>query len=246
MNQPFFPIQKPLIVVGTISTHYGVKAAYSNHLPIDLIEYRLDSILLELDFAEGIIALQRSLQERSLPVLLTIRSKKEGGMFELSDCERSELFEKFFPYVDCVDLEWQEYSKLSTIYSLYKNGGKKIILSIHSLSEFIDLNKLIASLPDIKLLNPDFVKVAVRIENLRQLKQLTELFFSFPKIPWSLMGIGEFSHLSRIVLSALGSRLVYGYIDKPAALGQPSVLDLKENFQRLGIIAKNQSLPQAL
>ncbi|QSR88470.1 type I 3-dehydroquinate dehydratase [Methylacidiphilum caldifontis] len=233
-----FPIEKSLIIVGSISTRYGIKSAFENHLPIDLLEYRLDSILLELSLKEAIAELQGALCCRSLPALLTIRSKKEGGLIELSDSERSDLFERFYPFVDSVDLEWQQLSKIFKVYSLYKKGGKKIILSIHTLDRFLDLDGFVSSLPQIQQLEPDFVKLAVRIENLSQLKALTNLFFSFPDIPWALMGIGDYSTLSRVVLSALGSRLVYGYVDKPAALGQPSVLDLKESFQRLGIIKK--------
>ncbi|ACD83767.1 type I 3-dehydroquinate dehydratase [Candidatus Methylacidiphilum infernorum] len=234
------PIEKSLIIVGSISTRYGVKTAFDNHLAVDLLEYRLDSILLDMNVKEALEELQSTLGCRTLPALLTIRSKKEGGMLQLSDGQRIELFERLYPFVDSVDLEWQEFPKVFQVYSLYKKGGKKIILSIHSLDRFLNLETLLSSLPEIKRLEADFVKLAVRIEELSQLKTLTNLFFSYPDIPWALMGIGKYSTLSRIVLSALGSRLVYGYVDRPAALGQPSVFDLKESFQRLGIIGKER------
>ena len=58
-----------------------------------------------------------------------------------------------------------------------------------------------------------------------------------PPIPWhsigpiepiAVMGLGPYAGQSRSVLTALGSRLVYGWLDKPAAPGQPSAAEVRK------------------
>jgi 3-dehydroquinate dehydratase-1 len=42
------------------------------------------------------------------------------------------------------------------------------------------------------------------------------------------MGVGPHAAQSRSVLAGLGSRLVYGYLDQPAAPGQPSAAAVRK------------------
>jgi 3-dehydroquinate dehydratase-1 len=42
------------------------------------------------------------------------------------------------------------------------------------------------------------------------------------------MGLGPHAAQSRSVLTALGSRLVYGYLDEAAAPGQPSAAEVRK------------------
>jgi 3-dehydroquinate dehydratase-1 len=42
------------------------------------------------------------------------------------------------------------------------------------------------------------------------------------------MGLGPYAAQSRAVLTALGSRLAYGYLDQAAAPGQPSAAEVRK------------------
>jgi 3-dehydroquinate dehydratase-1 len=49
-----------------------------------------------------------------------------------------------------------------------------------------------------------------------------------PEWPLAVMGLGPYAAQSRSVLTALGSRLVYGYLDQAAAPGQPSAAEVRK------------------
>jgi 3-dehydroquinate dehydratase-1 len=60
------------------------------------------------------------------------------------------------------------------------------------------------------------------------LQQLAALLVNHPGWPLAVMGLGPYASQSRSVLTALGSRLIYGYLDQPAAPGQPSAAEVRK------------------
>ena len=58
------------------------------------------------------------------------------------------------------------------------------------------------------------LKIAARIKSWRDLQQLAALLVNHPDWPLAVMGLGPYAAQSRSVLTALGSRLVYGYLDQ--------------------------------
>ena len=72
------------------------------------------------------------------------------------------------------------------------------------------------------------LKIAAQIKSWRDLQQLASLLLNHPEWHLAAMGLGPYAAQSRSVLTALGSRLVYGYLDKAAAPGQPSAAEVRK------------------
>jgi 3-dehydroquinate dehydratase-1 len=72
------------------------------------------------------------------------------------------------------------------------------------------------------------LKIAAQIKSWRDLQQLAAILVNHPDWHVAVMGLGPAAAQSRSVLTALGSRLVYGYLDKPAAPGQPSAAQVRK------------------
>src|SRR5437016_2458980 len=56
------------------------------------------------------------------------------------------------------------------------------------------------------------LKIAARIKSWHDLQQLAALLMNHPDWPLAVMGLGPYAGQSRAVLTALGSRLIYGYL----------------------------------
>ena len=65
----------------------------------------------------------------------------------------------------------------------------------------------------------DIVKIATLLNGARDLAVLLQLQAS-ARTPLATMGMGPLGKVSRLVLAAAGSRLNYGYLDKPQVPGQ--------------------------
>ena len=57
---------------------------------------------------------------KNLPIILTIRSRKEGGEHNLSDKERTELFDLLIPFTDIVDIELSSTAILAPVVEAAK------------------------------------------------------------------------------------------------------------------------------
>jgi 3-dehydroquinate dehydratase-1 len=77
------------------------------------------------------------------------------------------------------------------------------------------------------------LKIAGHIASWRDLQRLAALLVNYPERQIAVMGLGPHAPQSRSVLAALGSRLVYGWLDKPAAPGQPSAADVRKMIETL-------------
>jgi 3-dehydroquinate dehydratase-1 len=79
----------------------------------------------------------------------------------------------------------------------------------------------------------DIVKIATHLRGAQDLAVLL-LLQGGAKVPLATMGMGPLGKVSRLVLAAAGSRLNYGYLDKPQVKGQWPALEL---VRRIGEVA---------
>ena len=86
------------LIVGTISTNAGLSHLIEAPQGIDLVEVRLD-LLLSNGVAPKLI--QQALAQRSVPALLTLRTRDEGGAFNWRSRQRVLFFMAFiFPLAE--------------------------------------------------------------------------------------------------------------------------------------------------
>ena len=219
-----FPTHTPT-VIGTIMTAPGLRFLGRAGLASDAAEVRVDALLAD---KVGLDKIEAALAKRQVPVLLTLRIPPEGGKREWIARERREIFLRLMPHVEAVDLELATFATLRPVAEAARQQKKTVILSAHAIESPL-LPAQIAKWIELSGAQPDAIlKIAGLIESWRDLQQLAAVLVNHPDRPVAVMGLGPYAAQSRSVLAALGSRLVYGYLDRPAALGQPSAAEVRK------------------
>lgn len=220
-------------IVGTVTTSGGLSFLRAES-PAHLVEIRLDALR---EAGVPLQDLRASLAERTRPALLTLRAPEEGGRRHWTEGERERLLEEFFPAVDAIDVEYRSLDSWRAWWERARAEGKWRILSVHWLERSPGEERIREYGSFLERAEPDWAKIALRLREPEDLRSLVRLLLDHRSQAWALMGLGPWAGLSRIVLSALGSELVYGYLDEPAAPGQPSVEELALGLRRLGLAA---------
>ena len=219
-----FPDKHP-VVLGTVTTARGLRCLAQKGSAADAIEVRVDALLAEKVSVETIEA---ALRAKKKPVLLTLRIPPEGGQIAWKVKARRELYLRLLPVVEAIDVELATARAMQPVIDQARRTGKTVVLSAHAIlkpatqAQFARWTGQYAPLP------ATILKIAARIKSWRDLQQLAALLVNHPEWHLAVMGLGPYAAQSRSVLTALGSRLVYGYLDKAAAPGQPSAAEVRK------------------
>ena len=219
-----FPDQQPT-VLGSIITGAGLRLLARETSAADAIEVRVDALLAEKVPVEKIEA---ALKSRQRPVLLTVRIPKEGGQLHMPVVKRRALYLQLLPHVEAIDVELATMKAMAPIVAEARRTGKTVVLSAHAIAKPATLAHFARWVKQFDAAPRTILKVAAQIKNWRDLQQLAALIVNHPEWPVAVMGLGPYASQSRLVLAALGSRLVYGYLDQPAAPGQPSAAEVRK------------------
>lgn len=224
MAQPkSIPWRKPCLRIGTISTVEGLKKLAKKQPLADLIEVRYD-ILRQAGMEAD--QLRAHLQKRQNPVLLTLRTMREGGAYPWKSRERVLLFLELLPDVDAIDVELQNIPLVREVLAAARTQGRGIILSAHSMTRKLTLGRGERWLEHFRRYRADVYKLAALARTRKDLGVLARLVLDHPELRLGAMAVGPMATLSRQVLPVLGSRLVYGYLDAPTAKGQPALEEI--------------------
>jgi 3-dehydroquinate dehydratase-1 len=219
-----FPEAHP-VVLGTVTTPSGLPFLSRKKIPADAVEIRIDALLAEKVPVDKIEA---ALRTKKHPVLLTLRIPAEGGQCAWKVAERRELFLRLLPLVEAIDVELATARAMQPVLDEARRMGKTIVLSAHAIEKPASPAQIARWLGQFPPLPATILKIAARIKSWRDLQQLAALLVNHPDWPLAVMGLGPYAAQSRAVLMALGSRLVYGYLDQPAAPGQPSAAEVRK------------------
>ena len=219
-----FPESHP-VVLGTVTTPSGLRCLARKKLPVDAVEVRVDALLAGKVPVEEIEA---ALRTKRHPVLLTLRIAAEGGQRAWKVAERRELFLRLLPYVEAIDVELATARAMRTVIDEARRTGKTVVLSAHAIEKPASPAQVARWVWRFDPLPATILKIAARIKSWRDLQQIAALLVNHPEWPLAVMGLGPYAAQSRAALMALGSRLVYGYLDQPAAPGQPSAAQARK------------------
>jgi len=219
-----FPKAHP-VVLGTVTTPSGLRYLARKELPVDAVEVRIDALLAQKMPVEEIEA---ALRKKKHAVLLTLRIAAEGGQYAWKVADRRNLFLRFLPRVEAIDVELATARAMQPVIDEARRTGKTVVLSAHAIEKPASSAQVARWVGRFDPLPSTILKIAARIRSWRDLQQLAALLVNHPDWPLAVMGLGPYAAQSRSVLMALGSRLVYGYLDQPAAPSQPSAAEVKK------------------
>ena len=206
------------LIVGTISTADGLEHLARPPAGIDLAEVRLDLLLSKGVEPEKILA---AMAKKEIPILLTLRTREEGGAFNWRSRQRVLFFLAFLPFADVVDLELTNLPRLGRVLRAIRRSRRDLVLSSHSLKRKLTPLRLKRLLAEFRKTRAAVYKIVGLARRTRDLRTLAEPLLTLPHMRLAILASGPLATASRLSLPALGSRLVYVHLDEPAAPGQP-------------------------
>jgi len=185
-----------------------------------VIELRLDALRSRPDW--------NTLSRIELPVILTVRGRKEGGMFKGSESERvSLILEGISQIRPCVDVEFSTgKALLSRVIEAAKREGCGVILSHHNIAGTPEPAALLRIARRMEEFTCDFLKVVTMCRSWRDTKRILN-FILEGKVklskPLISFGMGRQGVVTRFLSLVLGNPVIYAAAGRKAAPGQPDL-----------------------
>ncbi len=174
----------------------------------------------------------KKLGKAGLPLIITVRSRKEGGKFPIPDRERISLFSALMPFADMVDVELSSSKRLKNVIKSAKRQNKKIIISYHNFKTTPGVRKLQDIIKKGRDAGGDAVKIAAFAKGRNDLLSLTRILIDFKDL--IVIAMGSYGMSSRVFFPMLGSLLTYGSITGETAPGQLPLRIIKKEFELYG------------
>lgn len=209
-----------LCVTVTADTSAELRTRRDQAGDADLVELRLDTV------ADPSAA--AALAGRRKPVIVTCRSRAQGGHFKGSEEERRAILNDALALgAEFVDLEWQS----SCADLIDKTGGRRIVLSHH---DFHGVPSDLQNIAQAMLASgAEVVKIAVAASRLSDSLTLRAIARK-TRVPMAVIAMGEAGIPSRVLASWMGACWTYaGEGVAPGQIGAARMID-EYRFRHLG------------
>lgn len=184
---------------------------------IDIIEIRIDQFTrVDAKYIKDNIIVRKKL---NLPLILTIRSKKEGGKKNIRDERKLNIFRDIIPLIDAVDIELRSPIIMEVI-DFAKRGNKKIIISSHNFKSTPINEDLTDIIRKAKKKGANIVKIATKANSIDDVNRLMQFTQQNKNKNIIVISLGNIGAISRLCFPIVGSLITYSYIDKPFGIGQ--------------------------
>ena len=218
------------LVVGTVCTDLNFPVDVIEK--IDILEVRVD--MLPVQNTSDVIRIVRSIKHKyGKPIIATVRSKDEGGLRQIDDDQRYDIFKEIIQFAEILDVELSSKNLVEKILLLCKEHNKYSMLSYHNLSETPKNNVLENIIQKGKKLGAAFVKIAAKANHKEDLSNLIHFTIENRNAGIVTISLGSIGLASRLINPLIGSLMTYGYIDAVSAPGQISAFDIIEHIRLL-------------
>ena len=182
----------------------------------DMLELRVDGLL-----NSGMALEELETIRLSLPILLTVRTPEEGGLYPFEHTQsRADIAMRLLPLAAALDWEIAHLAEVSHLVEAAKKTGVSIIASAHNFVQTPTEEECLTQEKRARALGADVVKFAFALNNAEDMLTGVNLLRRAAG-PMAVMGMGSLGPVSRLLYAQHGSCLVYGYFgDAPTAPGQ--------------------------
>jgi len=219
--------RKPSIVAVIASLRDFDDISSMSSRSFDLCELRIDKLLPSLD------DLPPRVRELPLAKIATVRDPLEGGANSIPESTRLNLFVRWLPFCDSIDVELRNLSRFSKLIQEAESTGKEVIVSFHDFAKTPKLEELQEMFDRSGRVPHRIFKVATTVSEWSDVEILVHLIQDNPEFRVAAMGMGALGKLSRLVLARLGSCLAYGSLGAAAVPGQWPVARLSDLLSEL-------------
>ena len=209
----------------------------------DIMEWRIDYYEAGIKDNEKLIATAKALRDvvGELPILVTFRTKNEGGVLELAEDEYLDLVATVVTnrLGDAVDIElFHDEERVKDLVKQAHNYNVVVIMSNHDFEKVPAKDVIEFRLKKMADLGADVPKLACMphsADDVLTLLNATNDARKALSTPIITMAMADLGKVSRIAGQVFGSCLSFGAVGKTSAPGQLSIGDLRnaENYLEL-------------
>lgn len=209
----------------------------------DIMEWRIDYYEAGIKDNEKLIATAKALRDvvGELPILVTFRTKNEGGVLELGEDEYLDLVATVVTnrLGDAVDIElFHDEERVKDLVKRAHNYNVVVIMSNHDFEKVPAKDVIEFRLKKMAELGADVPKLACMPHSADDVLTLLSATNDAHKAlanPIITMAMADLGKVSRIAGQVFGSCLSFGAVGKTSAPGQLSIEDLRnaENYLEL-------------
>lgn len=209
----------------------------------DIMEWRIDYYEAGIKDNEKLIATAKALRDvvGELPILVTFRTKNEGGVLELGEDEYLDLVATVVTnrLGDAVDIElFHDEERVKDLVKQAHNYNVVVIMSNHDFEKVPAKDVIEFRLKKMADLGADVPKLACMPHSADDVLTLLSATNDARKAiasPIITMAMADLGKVSRIAGQVFGSCLSFGAVGKTSAPGQLSIEDLRnaENYLEL-------------
>jgi len=206
----------------------------------DLLEIRADGLKVEpREMPSEVKRLLNNVANQStLPILLTVRTESEGGVFQGSEERRKDVLLEGLELVQGVDIELRMQPHLrDEVIEGARSRNLDIVLSHHEFHSTPGIETLLSILEEMESIGADVGKVAARANSRKDVLAMLNLLQEAEErvsIPVIAISMGERGRVSRVTAPLMGSAVTYGCVGRETAPGQIEVKKLREIIELLG------------
>lgn len=202
----------------------------------DIIEFRIDYLDFASDAAK-VAALGKQVAEavHHKPLILTFRTKTEGGTKAIADADYGKLYLALIQggFIDMLDVEmFRDPQVVSQVVAAAHKAGIKIVMSSHDFQKTPDTAEIVARLRKQDTLGADVLKIAVMPHDtadvLKLLDASAQIRAKYSDKPLLVMSMGGVGAITRLSGEVFGSDMTFGMIGVPSAPGQVDVKQLRQ------------------
>lgn len=205
----------------------------------DLVEWRIDFFnrVTEAGEVSRISKKVHELIER--PLLITFRTKKEGGVLELEDSKYFEIYNEVINngVVDLLDVElFMDSERVDSLIKTAHNKDIKIVMCNHDFDATPERDEIVHRLVLMEEKGADICKIAVMPnsnEDVLTLLNATRIAREKVTRPLITMSMGSLGMISRLSGEVFGSTATFGSAKQASAPGQVPVSELRKILEIL-------------
>ncbi|MEI7294469.1 type I 3-dehydroquinate dehydratase [Paraburkholderia tropica] len=228
-----------IIVPTTGSTADDVLAqarAIGSNPDVDIIEYRVDYLDFDTN-ATRVAGLGKQVAAvaNGKPLILTFRTKAEGGAKAISDKQYGDLYLALIKahFIDILDVEmFRDPGVVREVVAAAHAAGIKVVMSSHDFKKTPSTDEIISRLRKQDKMGADILKIAVMPHNaadvLKLLDATEQIRDHYSRKPLLTMSMGGLGAVSRFSGEVFGSDLTFGMIGQASAPGQVDAKSLRQ------------------
>ncbi len=195
---------------------------------VDILEIRVDQFKkTDPTYVKNVIKTRKKI---GVPLILTVRSKEEGGQKDVSNQLKLSIFKENISLVDAVDIELKS-PILSEVVKTARKNKKIVIISWHNFKMTPNDKILKHILNKAKKSGAHLVKIAAKANKEEDLNRLMRFTIENKSKNIITISLGEIGSISRLVFPGFGSLITYAYVSRPSGLGQKPLDELRDHLR---------------